>query len=98
MKLIDADKLKYDAETCIETTDSFKELIDQQEEINIDSIRREFYSLISQRDICSSIEATGRIVLEYDSKKVNDRIRELGPVIYSFTNGREGFKENIKDE
>lgn len=30
MRLIDADKLKYEAELCRETTDAFKELIDRQ--------------------------------------------------------------------
>lgn len=30
MRLIDADKLKYEAELCRETTDAFQELIDRQ--------------------------------------------------------------------
>lgn len=30
MRLIDADKLRYDAELCRETTDAFQELIDEQ--------------------------------------------------------------------
>lgn len=32
MRLIDADKLKYKAETCIETTDAFIELIESMPE------------------------------------------------------------------
>ena len=62
--------------------------------MNIDEIRSEFYWLISQRDICSQIISTGRMVLDYDSDKVNKRIKELGHILYEATNGEEGSKND----
>ena len=41
MRLIDADQLKYEAETCIETTDAFIELIDKMPTVNLSNLNIE---------------------------------------------------------
>ena len=59
-RLIDADELSYNAETCIETTDAFVELINEQQTVNaipisvIEDIKQEIderYDLEKQNNI-----------------------------------------------
>lgn len=59
---------------------------------SVDEIRREYYWLISQRDIRGLLECNGVVVLDYDHDKINKRIRELGHCLYDLTCGEEGFK------
>ena len=59
---------------------------------SVDAIKMEYYWLISQRDICCSLECNGIIVLDYNRDKMNKRIQELGHCLYDLTYGEEGFK------
>lgn len=65
---------------------------DDVADMSVDAIKREFYWLISQRDMCCELQGNGIIVPDYDQDKMKNRIQELGNRLYDLTNGEEGFK------